>query len=228
MYDENHNADHAGDAAQHEQDEPCRAEQVQRAGSELGPEPEADHVHKALEGALPIVLGHAGRARTVVDHHFADGKAFDFKNCGDKAVHFSVEVHAFETLLAVDFETAAGIVDAVAHDQPAQKVRPAGRKALEERILAVLAPAADHVELVLFEVVDHFGNIGGVVLQISVHGDDIIVLRGVDARVHGGRLAEVAAEADELERSKRLCQFNGFVLGTVVHKNNLVRQTRFF
>ena len=119
-------------------------------------------------------------------------------------------------------------MDAVAHDQPAEEVRTPGRKALKERIFAVLAPAADHVELVLFEVGDQLGDIGGVVLQVSVHGDDIVVLRGVNTRVHGRRLAEVAAQADEFDRSKRLCQFNGFVLRPVVHKNDLVRQTRFF
>jgi len=47
--------------------------------------------------------------------------------------------------------------------------------------------------------VQQAGNVGGVVLQVGVEGDDDVVAGGVDAGGHGGGLAEIAAEADQAE-----------------------------
>jgi hypothetical protein len=47
-------------------------------------------------------------------------------------------------------------------------------------------------------------DVGGIVLQVAVHGDDDRAARRyLDAGAHGGGLAEVAAEADDAEVRSR-------------------------
>ena len=160
----------------------------------------------------------------MIDDHLADVEPADLQDSRNEAMHFAIQMHPLKTLFAVDLEAAAGIVDAVLHDQPAQKIRPARGEALEEGILAVLAPAADHIQLVLLHIFDHLGNIGGIVLQISIHGDDVVVLCRLYARVHRGCLPVVAAQLDELDRNEDLCEFDSFVLGAVVYEDDFIRK----
>ena len=139
-------------------------------------------------------------------------------------MHFAIEVDTLKAFAPIDLQTAAGVVNPVPHDQPAQKIRAARREPLEEAILAVLAPAADHIQIVLLKIVDHALDVGGIVLQISVHGNDIIILCRMNARIHRGGLTEITPEFDQFERDKQTRQLDRVVLGAVIHKDDLIRQ----
>ena len=105
---------------------------------------------------------------------------------------------------------------------------PIGRgrwNAAEEEVIAALAaPAADDV-VALFEACDEVGNLFGIVLEVSVHGDDELALRVIEAGGESGGLAEVAAELDDqyagVDGGYLFEQTIGAVAGTVVDEDEL-------
>ena len=66
---------------------------------------------------------------------------------------------------------------------------------LVPRIVADLLPAADAVEPFV-DLGQEAGDLARVVLQVGVERDDQVAAGGVEAGREGGRLAEIAAEAD--------------------------------
>ena len=71
-----------------------------------------------------------------------------------------------------------------------------GDAAQEEVVAALGAPAADDV-VALFELGEEVGDLVGVVLEVTVHGEDEVTLGVVEAGGEGGGLAEVAAQFDD-------------------------------
>ena len=62
-------------------------------------------------------------------------------------------------------------------------------------VLTLNAPAADHV-VPGVDVFEHHGDIGGVVLQISIHQDNDIADRMINTGGNGGGLTKVTAQDD--------------------------------
>ena len=112
------------------------------------------------------------RARAMVDHHLGDAHALLAGDRRQEPVHLAVEAQRLDDLRAEHLERAAVVVqrDARGHgDQPVGEHRR--HAAGEERVLAVLAPAADDVEAARRSSSHHPRDVGGVVLQVAVGGD---------------------------------------------------------
>ncbi len=112
-------------------------------------------------------------------------------------MHLAVEGNVLDDLAAVGLEGGAEVVDVDAAEDRHEPVGGARRDAAEEEVVATLrAPAADDV-VALFELGEEVGDLVGVVLEIAVHGEDVVALGVVEAGGEGGGLAEVAAELDD-------------------------------
>jgi hypothetical protein len=75
---------------------------------------------------------------------------------------------------------------------------PRGQPAQEERV-APLQPAAAGDVGSGVDRRDQLGQVGRLVLQVAVHGDDDLAAGSGDACVHRGMLAEVAFEGDDAD-----------------------------
>ena len=185
-------------------------------------EDDAGDFGEAEEGA---VFGGAVFARVVADGHLDDFCADPFGVGDDEAVHFAVEVEALDDFAAVGLEGAAVVVDREFQVGLDEVVEDLGGEGPDTGVLAVLAPAADDVGVFAFEEVEHCGDVGGVVLEVAVHGDDDAAAGEVEAGGEGGGLAEVAAKADEADlREARGCGAEGVpgaVGGAVIDEDGL-------
>src|SRR5207253_1039566 len=91
-------------------------------------------------------------------------------------------------------ERAAHVFNLYAGDLTDQPVAGQTRNsAHEEPVLPVRTQTKDRV-VSFIEFVQQHGDIGGIVLQVPVHGDENIPARPVDARLQRRRLAEVPAK----------------------------------
>ncbi len=66
-------------------------------------------------------------------------------------------------------------------------------------IVAHALPAADHVGAVLFQGTQEARNLGRVILQIGIEGQDDLAARGMKASRQRRRLAEIAAETNTVD-----------------------------
>ena len=93
-------------------------------------------------------------------------------------------------------------------------------------VFAPPAPAGCDVRAVR-DGADQLREVGGLVLQISVHRDDDVAAGANEARVHRRMLAEVALEANRLDprvaRVQSLDRRPGAVARAVVHDDHLER-----
>ena len=111
-------------------------------------------------------------------------------------MQFAVERHLFENLAAIGFEGGAKVVNVDAAQLGHQPVRHAGGDAAHPEIIdAHLAPAADDV-VAGGNLFQKQRDVGGIVLQIAIHGDDVLAPGMVETGGQSGGLAEVAAELD--------------------------------
>jgi hypothetical protein len=101
-----------------------------------------------------------------------------------------------------------------------------GQPAVDERVLAVLAPARHHAQSFFSISSISRGMSAGSFCRSASSVTITSWLRRVDAGAHGGGLAEVAAEADQAEMGVaggRLDQaLPGAVARAVVHQEDLV------
>lgn len=212
-----------GNESDEHEDDAGAAKKMERAGGIFLPEPDRAHVQNAFHSPLPVVFGLAGRARPVVDHLFAYFKAFDLKNGRNKTVHFAVERHLAETFFLINLKRTAAVMDAVVNEEFADQSGHERRPALALFVLAVFAPAGNDVEIVGFEFFDERRDVGRIVLSVAVQRGNVFSRRGFYSRVHGGGLAEVAAQVDDLHGTERLQGIHCFVRRTVVNKNYFKR-----
>jgi hypothetical protein len=115
-------------------------------------------------------------------------------------VHLAVEPHVLDDVAAwYRLQRAAVVVQRHARDARDDAVRhPAHPVALDRGILPLPAPAGHHV-VTFRELLEQRRDVGGVVLQVRVDGNQHLSRRVVDGRHHGGRLAVVPAKLEHLE-----------------------------
>jgi hypothetical protein len=96
-----------------------------------------------------------------------------------------------------------------------------------EGILAILAPPGNNV-IPFVELCQQARDVGRVVLEVAVHGDDDAARCGVESGSHGCCLAEVAAEAQELHPpvfgGNPFQELERGVARAVIHKDEFVFQ----
>ena len=191
--------------------------QRQQAGQEQGNAGSAEGVHRTVQktqqklhpeqvenhaqGAVDAVLGLAVHAGVVGNRHFDDLGA---ELCGERrneTVQLAVDFDVADAFAAVNLERAAVIVEVDAGHARNQAVGDhRGQLAVDVSVLAVFAPAGNDVDFrPLIEHVQQAGNVGRVVLQIAVEGDDHGAGCRVEAGLHRRRLAVVANQVKRVQ-----------------------------
>ena len=93
-------------------------------------------------------------------------------------------------------------------------------------ILALFAPSAGDVEA-LMDLVHQRGQIGRIVLQVAVHGDDDVAARLIEARRQRRGLPEVAPQPDDFQPPVGLHQvrqqLEAAIARRIVNEENLIR-----
>ena len=160
------------------------------------------------EAIADTVLGDAAGARAVVDKDFFDPIALIAEHGGQKAVHTVKDRDFYEGFAPDGAVGTAGIGDTVARNPIAVGVGDFGGHAPHEVILAFGADATDGIDTG-FESFQKSGNIGGVHLEVGIHGDDDLAageletggftgtFAGVDAVVNNSEPGTAAAERFE-------------------------------
>jgi hypothetical protein len=76
------------------------------------------------------------------------------------------------------------------------------------------------------QLLNHLRNISGVVLQVTIDGNDYLALRMSKAGAEGGRLAKVPAETDNPYPAIGLVQFGQYtetaIGAAIVYENQLI------
>ena len=139
-------------------------------------------------------------------------------------MQLSVERNLLENFAAVGFERGAEVVNIDAAELGHQPVRDARRNAPHPEIVdADFAPAADDV-IACGNLFQKDRDVGGIVLQIAIHGDDIFTARVIEASRQSCSLAEVTAQLDHGDATIDSCNFaehrESVVTGAVVHQHN--------
>src|ERR1700737_50947 len=202
-----------------------RAEEMQRTGQIARQETNGDEIKKDAESAGEPVMRNAALAVCVLDGHLADGSSMPGGQRGDKAVQLSIQRNLVEDLPTVGLESGAEVVDVHTAQFGHEPVGAVRRDAAEPKIVdAALAPAADDV-IALGNLFQKQGDVGRVVLQVTVHGDDVFPASMIEACCQRRSLAEVAAQLDHrnpaIDRGDLAQHMEATVGGTVVHEHDL-------
>ena len=132
----------------------------------------------------------------MIDDTLDDSRRLLAGNGRQKSMHLAVQLHAFHDFRAEHFERAAVVVQVHPGHGRNERVRHHRRQAArEERILAVLAPAAHDVGAAL-ERLDHRRQVARIVLQIAVQRRDVAPARVLEAGCERRGLPEVAPQPD--------------------------------
>src|SRR5579863_835298 len=111
-------------------------------------------------------------------------------------MQLTVERNLLENLPPVGLERRAEVVNIDAAQLGHEPVRnPGGNAAHPEIIDTIFAPAADNV-VTGRNLLQENWNIGGIMLQIAVHGDDVFPARVIKTRSQPRGLAEISPELD--------------------------------
>ena len=178
----------------------------------------ANEVVDASEGAVPVgVFRFAGEAVAVVDGDFGEVVFGLKKEGGDVAVHAVETDEGVDALALHGFEGATGVADAVVEEAAANGVGELGGVAAGGGVLAIGAVAADKVLARLFEFGDEFGDLGGVVLAVTIHEGDEGLGGVAETGIHGGGLAFVDRKLKGADlRDEGLHDFPSLIRGAVV------------
>ncbi len=187
-----------GDARSQPRCRTCRRCQRNAAAATqvLQQEADGDQVKKYAEGARDAVVRNSALAVHVANRHFADRRSVPRSQRRNKAVQFAVERHLLQNLAAIGFERGTEVVDVHAAELRHQPVGAArGKTAQPEVVNAHLAPAADDV-VALGNFLEEQRNVRGVVLQIAVHGDDVLAARMIEPGGQCRSLPKIPPQAD--------------------------------
>ena len=156
-----------------------------------------NEIENDANGARDAVFRLARRARVMPNGNLDDARSLLLHQHGNEAMQFTVEGQAFGQVAAQRAQGAAHVLDLHAGDswRMSSVAEKARQFADHEMVLPVGPQAVNGVEP-LVELVEQHGNVGGIVLQIAVHGDDQFAGRPIDAGLERCRLAEVARSAN--------------------------------
>ena len=168
---------------------------MQRPRKVLEQEANRDQVKENPESAGDAVMRFAFVPVDVPDGNLADAGAIPRRQGGNKAVHaLAIERNLLDQFAAVSLVGGAEIVQIDAAQLRHQPVGATRRNAPHHQIVdAHLAPAAHNV-VALINFFDEGRNVVRIVLQIAVHGDDVLALGMVETGRQSRGLAEVPAQ----------------------------------
>ena len=160
----------------------------------------------------------------MVDDDFADAVSAAGGQHGHEAVQLAVEPHFAQHLAAVALHAAVVVVQFHARQAADHGVEDPRRQDLVPGIVADLLPAADDVEIV-FHGGQEPRDLVRIVLQVGVERHDHLAADQGEAGAQGGRLAEVAAEANAADlrigRGQAADDVPGIVPGTIIDEDHV-------
>ena len=167
-----------------------------------------------------------GAAAAVAHPLLGDALRTHAEDGGEEAVHAAREPRAGDHCAPVGLEPAAGVVHrhpGRARDEPVRDAR--GEHAREERLLALAPPPAHHVPLGS-EPREQAGDVGRIVLPVSVERDHQRAARVREAGRERRGLAEIAVQIDDPQMlvpgAQRAQAGQRPVPAAVVHEDELV------
>src|SRR5215470_7794994 len=123
----------------------------------------------------------------------------------NEAMQFAVQRHLLENLSAIGFERGSEVVNIDAAQLRHQPVGTPGREAAQPEIVNThFAPAADDV-ITLGNLLQKNRNVGGIVLQVAIHSDDVFATRMIEPGCESGGLAEIPAKAHYRHAAVHAC-----------------------
>src|SRR5262245_59412419 len=113
---------------------------------------------------------------------------------GNEPMQLAVQRDLLENLTTVRLESCSKVVDIHSAQLRHHPVRDSGGNPAQPEVVdALLTPTADDV-VALADLLDKHRDIGGIVLQVAIHGDDVLPARVIKSRGQSGSLPEVAAQ----------------------------------
>ncbi len=169
----------------------------------------------------------ASLAVYVADGDFANGRSIGGGQGGNEAVQLTVERYFLHYLAAIRLEGRPEIVQFHPAQLGHKPVGDAGRNPPHDKVInALFAPAADDV-VSLAQLLQEHGNVVGIVLQVAIHGDDVLTFGVIEAGRKRRGLPEVAAQFYHydapIDRGDLLQHPEGIVVAAVVHEDQLER-----
>ena len=200
------------------------AKEMQRAREIAQQKTDGKEIKEDTERASEIVVRSTALAVHVADGHFADGCAIPRRQRGNKAMEFAVERNLLENVAAIGLEGCAEVVNVDARNFRHHPVGDARRQTTHPEVVdAYFAPATDD----FISGGDFFQeerNVVGIVLQIAIHGDDVLAAGMIKSRGQAGGLAEVAAEFNDSHAAIDSCDFaqhgESVIAGAIVDEND--------
>ena len=145
-------------------------------------------------------------------------------------MHLAIQANAVDDLASIGFESAAIVMQLHIGEVRDQLIGQHGwQTARQGLVLAVLAPARDHVHIGIgFEALQQQRDIAGFVLQIGVQRHHIAATHAVKASLQGTGLAIVANQTDGAYPGVLFGQFTqalgAAIRGAIVDCNEFVAQ----
>src|ERR1051325_3159835 len=149
--------------------------------------------------------------------HIADGDLADRSSMPggqrrNKAVQLAVEWHLFENVAAIRLKSGAEIVNIHTAEFGHYPIGATRRNSPEPQIVnALLAPSANNV-VAFRDFLQKYRNIGGVVLQIAIHGDNVLAACVIESGSKRRSLPEITPQANNSDAA--------------VHARNLAKQVK--
>src|SRR5882762_7564146 len=204
---------------------PHGAEEMKRAREITQEKANRDQVEKYAEGARNSVVRSSLFTIHITDRDLDDRSPVPGSQGRNKPMQFAVEWNLFQYLAAVCLEGGAEVVDIHAAQFRHHPVCNAGRNSAQPQVVdALFAPATDDV-VALVDLFNEHRDIGGIVLQIAIHGDDVLSTRVVKTGGQPRRLAKVPAQLHNghtaVDRGDFTQQLKRAIDRAVVHQHDL-------
>src|SRR5215472_17587339 len=148
----------------------------------------------------------------------------------NETMHLAVKLNALQRLPPIGFQGASIIVQMNPRNRRDEPVGQRARQiALQRGVLPLLPPARDEI-VAFIQFGQELRNIGRIILEIAIHGDEDISLGKTNPGHESRRLTSIAAQLDEAQlRLRQLPDNLSRLIGAaVVDNNDLVRKAETF
>src|SRR5215472_5936010 len=181
-------------AACHDTHHAEATEEMQRPRKITQKEADGEEIKEYPEGPRDTVVRRAAFAVHILDRHFADRCAVPRCERRNETVQFAVERNLLQDVAAICLEGRSEVVNIDAADLRHHPVGdPRRYPAHPEIVDSILAPTTDDV-IPGRDLLKEHRDVVGIVLQIAIHGDDVLAARMVESSRESRGLPKVPAE----------------------------------
>src|SRR5215469_1173918 len=202
-----------------------RSEEVQRPRQVAQQEAYRNQIEEYSERSRDPVVRHPALAVHIADRHFNDRSPVPGSQRRNKPVQFAVQRNLLQNRPPVRLEGGAEVMDIDAAELGHHPVRHARRQTPKPEIVdALLAPPAYDV-IALGDLLEEHRDVVRVVLQVPVHGNDVLAAGVVEASRQAGGLPKVPPQLHHrhpaVHRRDFTKQRERAILRAVIYQDNL-------